>query len=507
MNAHRLFRSLRVALPALILALVLVAGLALAEEPHPQGPITTEFTYQGRLTDDAGNPIDDDLCRFRFELYDGDTGGLPLTSQELYPVAVSKGLFTVKLSLGDNFDGNERWLKVQVKCTGDESFVELSPRQKLTATPYALYAANADRLDGQHAAAFSLPGHNHWSENWSGTETGLILQGGTTGLWGGGTSYGVRGSTASTGAFDSGVFGEATAPAGIGAASGVRGSSAAPTGAGLMGLATHTTGSNYGVYAQSNSPAGTGVYAAGGIYGVEATASGATASGVRGYASDPTGVNYGVYGISSSGAGYGIYGEGNVGARFVGRGFDIIQGWDASEQVFRVTQGGAVVADGGFQCGQSITCDADYTWCNEVMLQPCLLDESEADFAELMPAARGLEPGDLLVIGLDGKLARSTQPYQPSVVGVYSTRPSYVGNSRYWAQDGYAPLALTGVVPVKVSAENGAIRPGDLLTASSIPGHAMRCEGIEQCFSRTVGKALAGLDKGTGVILMLVTLQ
>jgi hypothetical protein len=64
-------------------------------------------------------------------------------------------------------------------------------------------------------------------------------------------------------------------------------------------------------------------------------------------------------------------------------------------------------------------------------------------------------------------------------------------------------------VPVKVSAENGPIQAGDLLTTSSTPGHAMRCEELEQCFGRTLGKALEGLDAGqdTGVIRVLVTLQ
>ena len=33
---------------------------------------------------------------------------------------------------------------------------------------------------------------------------------------------------------------------------------------------------------------------------------------------------------------------------------------------------------------------------------------------------------------------------------------------------------MVGRVPVKATAENGAIRPGDLLVASAIPGHAMR---------------------------------
>jgi hypothetical protein len=35
----------------------------------------------------------------------------------------------------------------------------------------------------------------------------------------------------------------------------------------------------------------------------------------------------------------------------------------------------------------------------------------------------------------------------------------------------------------------------------------MRCEGVEQCFGRTIGKALEGLKSSTGVIQVLVTLQ
>ena len=64
-----------------------------------------------------------------------------------------------------------------------------------------------------------------------------------------------------------------------------------------------------------------------------------------------------------------------------------------------------------------------------------------------------------------------------------------------------------GVVPVKASAENGPIQIGDLLVSASLPGHAMRCEGIEACFGRTIGKALEPLDEDTGVIMMLVMLQ
>ena len=129
------------------------------------------------------------------------------------------------------------------------------------------------------------------------------------------------------------------------------------------------------------------------------------------------------------------------------------------------------------------------------------------DFAEMLPAVEGLEPGDVLVIGSDGKLARSTQPYQPTVVGVYSTQPGFVGGQPVEGElEGHVPLAVVGVVPVKASAENGPIRPGDLLVASSIPGHAMKASPNPPV-GTVIGKALEGLEENTGIIRMLVILQ
>jgi len=65
-----------------------------------------------------------------------------------------------------------------------------------------------------------------------------------------------------------------------------------------------------------------------------------------------------------------------------------------------------------------------------------------------------------------------------------------------------APLALSGRVPCKVSAENGPIRPGDLLTVSSTPGHAMRASEP----GTVIGTALQSLDEGEGRILVLANL-
>jgi hypothetical protein len=183
---------------------------------------------------------------------------------------------------------------------------------------------------------------------------------------------------------------------------------------------------------------------------------------------------------------------------------DLIIRDNAGDDAIRLEgSSGDVYADGGYHCGANINCGAD---CSEIELDPCLSDNSPADFAEVLPVANDPESGDVLVIGRDGQLTRSTEPYQTSVVGVYSTRPSYVGGARNLGKDDYAPLAIMGIVPCKVSAENGAIIPGDLLTTSSTAGHAMRA-GDNPAPGTVLGKALGELEEGTGTIEVLVTLQ
>ncbi|MBU1749618.1 MAG: hypothetical protein KKA73_18190, partial [Chloroflexi bacterium] len=82
----------------------------------------------------------------------------------------------------------------------------------------------------------------------------------------------------------------------------------------------------------------------------------------------------------------------------------------------------------------------------------------------------------------------------------------YLGGGEHRGQEGYVPLAVAGIVPVKASAENGPIQPGDLLVASATPGHAMKASPNPPV-GTVIGKALAGLDAGSGLILMLAMLQ
>ncbi len=69
------------------------------------------------------------------------------------------------------------------------------------------------------------------------------------------------------------------------------------------------------------------------------------------------------------------------------------------------------------------------------------------------------------------------------------------------------PLAIVGIVPCKVTAENGPIKSGDLLVASSRAGYAMKGTDRNRMLGAVVGKALGSLDKDTGVIEVLVSLH
>src|SRR5210317_1837889 len=85
--------------------LILISATAMSAVPP-------YMNYQGRLTDDAGNPLDTTV-NVTFTVYDDSTGGTPLWS-EIHPsVTVTDGLFSVLLGtviqMGPNvFDGTER---------------------------------------------------------------------------------------------------------------------------------------------------------------------------------------------------------------------------------------------------------------------------------------------------------------------------------------------------------------------------------------------------------------
>ena len=119
-------------------------------------------------------------------------------------------------------------------------------------------------------------------------------------------------------------------------------------------------------------------------------------------------------------------------------------------------------------------------------------------------------PGDVLVIDPEtpGKFLKSAEPYSTSVTGIYSTKPGMTGRRQTTPKSpDEVPMAMVGIVPTKVSAENGSIRPGDLLVSSSKIGYAMKGTDRSRMLGAIIGKALDSLDSGTGVIEVVVTLQ
>jgi hypothetical protein len=139
---------------------------------------------------------------------------------------------------------------------------------------------------------------------------------------------------------------------------------------------------------------------------------------------------------------------------------------------------------------------------------------SGADLAEAF-AVHGdrdaYEPGDVLVISAhaDRTLEKSAEPYATAVAGVYSTRPGTLLTEREADSDhsDMVPLGVIGVIPTKVTAENGPIARGDLLVTSSTPGHAMKA-GPNPPPGTVIGKALASFSGDSlGLIRVLVNVR
>jgi len=222
----------------------------------------------------------------------------------------------------------------------------------------------------------------------------------------------------------------------------------------------------------------------GGVIGATGNATN-FAAGVNGTANATTGPAVGVFGQN--------YSSDGLAGLFINRAAgNIIEGRvnTVDLTVFRVDGTGRVFADGGFQ-------------------------PNGADFAESMAVTgdrSNYTAGDLLVIDPSAKrhLGLAQQPYSTLVAGIYSTKPGMLGSTRKLdeaAAKDEIPLAVVGIVPCKVTAENGPIQAGDLLVASSTLGQAMKGTDRSRMLGAVVGKALEPLLQGSGVIQVLVTLQ
>ena len=543
-----------------ILALLVTMGILLlgtsqvtGQQDGPQSPQAvygSVFTYQGQLKS-GGTPYSG-ACDLRFALWNALSGGAQIgVTQTKSNVSLAEGYLTVQLDFGTGaFQGNERWLAIEVRCpAGAGSYTALSPRQALTAAPYAL--ALPGLWTQPNAESPNLVG------GWSGNSVMAGVVGAT--ISGGGTTSGflnrvtdhygtVGGGQRNQAGNDNGTLGDARLSTVGGGTSNVASNDSATVGGGWY----NTASGEFSVVGggQDNVASGTSSVVAGGdtntASGWRSTVPGGvgnTASGDHSFAAGrrARALHDGAFVWADSHDADFVSDAANEFLVRAYNGVKIVRGastYSASQAALQVDQAAAAEA-GWFYVMNASNPYTVLKVAKDPAAPSTFVDGVDrtsggaetrrfhidgngtyvagSDFAESLPVAddpTGYEPGDVLVISLDrpGGVEKCSQPYDGLVVGVYSTRPGFLGADKEGATEVAAdevPVAVLGIVPVKVTDENGPIQPGDLLTTSSTPGHAMRCAGLELCFGRTLGKALEGLPAGqsTGVIQVLVTLQ
>jgi hypothetical protein len=125
-------------------ALICLTTLALAALTAAAQEVPELINYQGLLTDAGGVPLATDTYDLSFSLYADADGTIVVWGPEAHEGAqVIEGQFNVILGstvpLGDAFKGAERYLGVAVSPEA-----EITPRQRILSTPYALNAQNGN---------------------------------------------------------------------------------------------------------------------------------------------------------------------------------------------------------------------------------------------------------------------------------------------------------------------------------------------------------------------------
>jgi hypothetical protein len=148
--------------------------------------------------------------------------------------------------------------------------------------------------------------------------------------------------------------------------------------------------------------------------------------------------------------------------------------------------------------------------CN---VDPNFSDFDCADYAETYDASEPTTVGDVLVSDANKKVKRSTQGYQPNILGVSSTNPGALldgtnflaGNTAAGNNNPLKPaVALNGRVPVKVTNENGPVHAGDFVTSSvTQPGFAMKATRSGQVVGQAINEPSTDSNGRTTVVIFI----
>ncbi len=183
--------------------------------------------------------------------------------------------------------------------------------------------------------------------------------------------------------------------------------------------------------------------------------------------------------------------------------------------VFSVTNDASL--DGGLSVGGGASIGGDVS-VNGTVTASAFQLTGGSDVAEpyTIAASQNTAPRPGLVVAIDpdrtGQMRVCTRAYDTAVGGIISgaggVSPGITLRQKGTVADGTQPIACTGRVWCWCDAgANGPIIPGDLLTTSATPGHAMRVRNYDKARGAILGKAMSPLMRGKGLVLVLVTLE
>ncbi|HEV8481516.1 MAG TPA: hypothetical protein VGR66_12045 [Candidatus Eisenbacteria bacterium] len=489
----------------------MVSHAAPTPQPESGSPVTdaaagSAFTYQGLLRN--GGNLAQGSHDFIFALYADSTGSTLIgTSQSALGVAVNNGFFTVALDFGAAaFDGNARWLDIQVRPAGGGAYTALTPRQALRPVPYATRAINGPTGSSQWVndsygidyankigvGTVTNPTATAWINSGS-TNNNTLYVTSNNGPW---AALAVRNyGTNGWGIYDdTSINHYLYGRLGVGQISpGYPVDVLNNVGSGLRVI-------SYGAQDILNPHPGEGVGAAMFVHGYTGSgAFGATSNGIYASSTDARAVTawtttgWGVDGNNVSSGCYGVLGTPNEGV------FGYSPNTSLPAGKFNALSGGVAIEANGLTKTKTL----------QIM--------GGSDLAEPFDVARREgatpEPGSVVVIDAahPGDLAISEEPYDTRVAGVISgangLAPGMVMQSDAEHAHGEHAVALTGRVWCKVDASFGAVHPGDLLVSSPTPGYAMCANDVSRRAGAVLGKAMTSLETGRGLVLVLVSLQ
>jgi hypothetical protein len=490
---------------------LLVAACVLLASHEAWAQLPRTISYQGVLADAAGNLVPDGNHTLTLTLYDAASGGSAVFT-ETQSVPVVRGVFNSILGSataggippGALFD-RAYFLGISV-----DGGAELVPRTVLTASPYALRASVADAVTDLAITNAKIA---------DGTITpGKIA---TTGA-AAGQALTFNGSTL---AYGNPAL-KLPYTANVSSASTLL--SLTNSGSGIALVAAAVSG--YGLYAISNGVGSTAVYG-GHPNGMAILGESSSNSAGAVVGRNDTG-GYGIYGVNT-GSGDGVYGE------VSGSGLGVAGAFrnanqsnnNATVRVSNVGLGPVLYVEQNNIAAAGDLAIFVKNGANRVRFDHTGkgffnggTQTGGADVAEAFETTEPIaayEPGDVLVISTtrNRTVERSTGAYSTRVAGVYATKPGVLLTESSSVADqtdtdlrnpdlrNTVPMGIVGVIPTKVSGENGSIQRGDLLVTSSTPGHAMRA-GAQPAAGTIIGKALEPFEgAGTGRINVLVSIR